>query len=94
MDDRAHRVAKRKKQSHKTLLFCLAVRKGGEPALRAKALYVTPQPPLASAPSGGGGRGFWNLIQKKQGPVIRLNLVFGGAEGARTLDLRRDRPAF
>ena len=70
-----------------------AVRKGLEPALRAETLSTLPPADSVSCPLGGaGGRGLWDRhIPKKTSLIADL---FCGAEGARTLDLRRDRPAF
>ena len=76
--------------------WLFAVRKGLEPALRAETLSTLPPAASSSCPLRGlEVEGSANDLPKlKQVPAKRQKLVLSGAEGTRTLDLRRDRPAF
>ena len=87
---------KRNQPSQKEWLICLRCGRGSNPRLRRKRLFTFLRCPPAAfgvfPPRGDGGRGWWDRhIPKKTSLIADL---FCGAEGARTLDLRRDRPAF
>ena len=77
----------------------LAVRKGLEPSRYARSACCS-KPPVKpdglTSPLGNGGRGFSSPysppVQNKK--ALNCFKAFCGAEGTRTLDLRRDRPAF
>ena len=66
------------------------------PRLRRRALLRYPPAAYGGCPLGGleveGSAN--NQPKLKQVPTRRQKLVLSGAEGTRTLDLRRDRPAF
>ena len=78
------------------MLNLFAVRKGLEPALRADCYPRYPPLPRQLPPRGGtevSGSEPATTINKNNHPKWDGCFVCG-AEGTRTLDLRRDRPAF
>ena len=77
-------------------LFCLRCGRDSNPRLRRKGLLRSPPAAKAAAPSGGTeveGSEPATTINENNHPKWDGCFVCG-AEGTRTLDLRRDRPAF